>query len=1079
MKKKCPSFAFLKPEFIAGHGRADLIETAMSLSKQKKILSRFRKKKCNLLIATSILEEGVDIQQCNLVIRFDLPSDFCSYIQSKGRARAKNSMYILMVPQHPATVSEFLQNMSDFKTIEKVLLVRCHNRVMPSEEEISDHMADSLIPAFMPYGPQGPRITMSSSIALINRYCARHHQTSDISTKSEPQWDIKVVDPDSNEIQYVCMLHLQINSYLKQTIIGENMKQKRLAKMSAALKACKLLYEIGELNEHLMPVTCSVDKALVEELGLIKNNIDEILPEKNRRRQLYEKHMPIFLKNSRPASGIPCYLHIFKMDLTEPLPKCLNPLNRPLFNPMATSRNVALLTSKIWPPVNPFPLFTKSGKILVKVKALKNTIILSSEELKKVEEFHKFVFSDALWLDKNKGFSPACSKFSAYIVPVNKVETANYDIDWSFIDATKAHPYNDQKHKTLAVDRTHFDEELFKDSVLIRFYKIAEWKNACPSFHHVINILYSMSPESKLDESSGITFKDYYKAKYNIRILNDKQPLVETVRSGVGNFWKPLYISLKDTYKDVPQVRRSKQNQKHHNEYLVPELCIIHPFPSSFFNKVIYLPTMLFRLQCLLLAEEIRQNVASEACVGSLHLKHIWPEFNLEKSDKVLKEKLHKKGQIKAYVASNAFVPRDVIKTHEKIISFEAKVELLDHPGPNPSLILQALTSKSTADEFDSECLKKIGNSFLRYVLSVKTYHKYPNYDAGKLSKLRSGLTKTSSLCHAAKKKNLAEYLICTCFNYNTTWLPPCYIVNEVMSQKSSSKKARRKKNSNENTIVIHQYFTKQLISDDCIADTVKALIGVYLLSCGQQGALQFMNWLGLNPLTKNVDISDKDFISWPPVTPDPLITSEMSSEFLQQRLSHLTSGFDRFEDIIKYKFNNVAYLLQAFTHCSYSYNEITDCYQKLRFLGSTVLDYIITRQLFEDCNDHFSEILSDHRSTLISDEFFASLAVRYKYHEFLKMLSPWYFKLLNCYLELLQKSDAFKFFEKYGYYQEVNCSELERDKVPQVLVDVFESVAGAIYLDSGSSLDIVWKIYYPMIVSTMSFLKEHIQSYT
>ncbi|XP_035222013.1 endoribonuclease Dicer-like isoform X2 [Stegodyphus dumicola] len=705
MKKKIPSLAFLKPEFIVGHGRTDLSETTMSLRKQKKILSRFRQKKCNLLIATSILEEGVDIQQCNLVIRFDLPLDFRSYIQSKGRARAKNSMYILMVPKHPATVSEFLQNMSDFKTIEKMLLERCHNRIMPSEEEISDHMADGLISAYMPYGPQGPRVTMSSSISLINRYCA--NLPSDIATKSEPHWDIKVVDPDSNEIQYVCMLHLQINSSLKQTIIGENMKQKRLAKMSAALKACKLLHEIGELDEHLMPVSCSVDKALVEELGLIKKNIDEILPEKNRRRQPHDKHVPIFLKNARPASGIPCYLHVFEMDLIEPLPKCLNPQNRPLFNPMTISKSVALLISKILPPVNPFPIFTKSGKILVKVNALKNTVILSAEDLKKVEEFHKFVFSDTLWLNKNKNFSPACSEFSAYIVPVNKVETANYDIDWSFIDATKAHPYNDQKYKTLAVKRTHFDEELFKDSVLIPIYKISEWENACPSFHHVINIVYNMSPESKLDESTVITFKDYYKAKYNIQILNDKQPLVETVQSGVGNFWKPLYVSLKDTYEDVPKVR-SKQNHKCHNEYLVPELCIIHPFPSSFFNKVIYLPTMLFRLQCLLQAEEIRQNVASEASVGSLHLKHIWPDFNLEKSDKVLKEKLFKKGHIKVYADRNDFVPSDVIKMHEKIMSFEAKVELLDHPGPSPSLILQALTSKSAADEFDSECLKMI-----------------------------------------------------------------------------------------------------------------------------------------------------------------------------------------------------------------------------------------------------------------------------------------------------------------------------------------------------------------------------------
>ena len=33
--------------------------------------------------------------------------------------------------------------------------------------------------------------------------------------------------------------------------------------------------------------------------------------------------------------------------------------------------------------------------------------------------------------------------------------------------------------------------------------------------------------------------------------------------------------------------------------------------------------------------------------------------------------------------------------------------------------------------------------------------------------------------------------------------------------------------------------------------------------------------------------------------------------------------------------------------------------------------------------------------------------------------------------------------------------------EVPKALGDIFESVAGAIYLDSGMSLDIVWGVFY------------------
>lgn len=40
----------------------------------------------------------------------------------------------------------------------------------------------------------------------------------------------------------------------------------------------------------------------------------------------------------------------------------------------------------------------------------------------------------------------------------------------------------------------------------------------------------------------------------------------------------------------------------------------------------------------------------------------------------------------------------------------------------------------------------------------------------------------------------------------------------------------------------------------------------------------------------------------------------------------------------------------------------------------------------------------------------------------------------------------------------------LEDVQVPKALGDVFESVAGAIYLDSDLSLDTVWRVYFRMM---------------
>ena len=125
------------------------------------------------------------------------------------------------------------------------------------------------------------------------------------------------------------------------------------------------------------------------------------------------------------------------------------------------------------------------------------------------------------------------------------------------------------------------------------------------------------------------------------------------------------------------------------------------------------------------------------------------------------------------------------------------------------------------------------------------------------------------------------------------------------------------------------------------------------------------------------------------------------------------------------------------------------------------MIDYLVTRHLYEDPITHYSGKMFELRSALVNNNIFASLAVQNGFHIYLQMSSK----------HLKSTIDHFVSFElrKDEYYaswnNESNIIEgVEDVEAPKVLSDVFEALSGAIYLDSGCKLDSVWKVYNRMM---------------
>uniref|UniRef100_A0A669B0A7 RNA helicase n=1 Tax=Oreochromis niloticus TaxID=8128 RepID=A0A669B0A7_ORENI len=82
--------AGIKADILTGAGNGI---TYMTQNEQAEIIKNFRMGSLNLLISTSVAEEGLDIPECNLVVRYGLLTNEIAQQQASGRARARNAQY--------------------------------------------------------------------------------------------------------------------------------------------------------------------------------------------------------------------------------------------------------------------------------------------------------------------------------------------------------------------------------------------------------------------------------------------------------------------------------------------------------------------------------------------------------------------------------------------------------------------------------------------------------------------------------------------------------------------------------------------------------------------------------------------------------------------------------------------------------------------------------------------------------------------------------------------------------------------------------------------------------------------------
>ncbi|XP_056646344.1 endoribonuclease Dcr-1 [Diorhabda sublineata] len=1277
---------------------------------QEEVLKKFRCHECNILVSTSVLEQGCDLPKCNLVIRFDLPKNFHSYIQSKARARASDAHYILFA--NIDQINMFVEDLAEYNEVENTLLRRCYSLEPNKQEEIIADLYSHLCTPYKPLPDDGaPSITLTNAISLLNKYCAK--LPSDTFTRLTPIWS----EEQTSCGKFVVHLRLPINSPVKQTISSPPMPNSLLARRAVAFMVCRQLHKTCELDDYLQPINKENFKATEDDwVNFALDEPDDenldVRPGTTKRRQYYNKRIADALLNCHPVVGEPTYFYKIVMTLTCPLPEEQNTRGREIYPPEDSPLGFGILTSKRIPKISAFPIFTRSGEVSVDLELISTNLVLTEEQIKKTREFVNYTFTSVLRLQKYLMlFNPDASSNNYLIVPTIKRDNA-VKVNWKFINLiftllNRIPAFIPDEKRANYI----FNPELYRDAVVMPWYRNQDQ----PQYFYVAEMCSKLNPTSAFPGLEYATFEEYYKRKYGIQIQNLTQCLLDVDHTSARlNFLTPRYVNRKGVALPTSseETKRAKRENLEQKQILVPELCAIHPFPASLWRKAVALPCILYRINALLLADQIRRTVASALNLGICELpKEVkWPSLNfgwnlsdvLKKSreeemrkqqEKLLVAELHLEEKLpslkiteiksdddfengvndtddecnslveistkcddkwieigtwsnemagtmecngsssliryasptswlqsdnnyddfsdseseilqddsdsewgglrieftgdnqaealddedddnedkvfKLYnnidawkieeesvqtdllrkefheacsnnkhhilssgilvTADNVFDKTILKDKQDKIVytnnidknvdfsllykdnrnnsvldeniisnqyineydiseelsfSFDEQPNLADHPGPSPNVLLQALTMSNANDGINLERLETIGDSFLKYAITNYLYSKYENVHEGKLSHLRSKQVSNLNLYRLGRRKCLGEFMIATKFDPHDNWLPPCFYVPKQLEEalidaqypancwSVADMAATRNMSLDDICVMVRErgegfaltnsipynLVTQHSIPDKSIADCVEAVIGAYLIECGPRGALLFMAWLGIRVLPKLTDGTFGEIT----LPRSPLLRNIPDPE---GELERQLDGYDKFEKHIGYKFRDRSYLLQAMTHASYFPNHLTDCYQRLEFLGDAVLDYLITRHLYEDPRMHSPGALTDLRSALVNNTIFASLAVRNNFHKYFKHLSPGLNEVVERFIRLQEESGHSLVDELYLVI-ETECEEVEDVEVPKALGDVFESVAGAIFLDSGMSLDAVWKVYYRMMKS-------------
>ncbi|CEG78493.1 Putative Dicer-2 protein [Rhizopus microsporus] len=1005
------SLSKLRAGILTGHGSSEEGHVQMHFKEQNKTIQKFRTGEINLLIATNVAEEGLDIQPCNFVIRFDFFHTLISYIQSRGRARCSDSKFVIMAEQKNHNQTGIID---DFRTLENSMKQFC--QALPadrnvankfgvgddgyaSDEEDYDSDEDFMESAIIDL-ETGATVTKQNAVPLIHRYCSS--LPSDSFCVLKP-----IFEYVANMEGYRCILSLPSNAAIQQ-VESPFVRSKKLAKALAALQACDELKQVDALDKHLLPR--NLKKEILGEMAPQYDENGYIIGSR-RRHGLYEKRTPKFWERIVETE------EEFDVEHNEDLLKATR-----IANHSTEADGKKDVENEGSSPVKVTEMdvdgSTKDNPIIETLSKVSELQINNDHATENNKEVQKDKEETEEELDEGP--------FSMWFT-ILEVEMENHQFEERsyrrlclvtkkpFITLPQLRLFH--KSKPFAVNIRNLQTELVFDRdtvVLLSDYTLKLLKELMNKEYHcpMIDIPYFIVPlvknceETKFEELSADDLK-------NLVDWSQIQAIVDQAN-------KPLDLSEIEDPTDIIVI----DNSDHFRRYLVKsiryDVSVLSPVPQGY--KI--------REESYATFKDFYNELGERFAITDdqqpmIEVERFKKTMNFLYPGETMAAQL--KGPARTFVVpqfcTQYFIKASVFVAMIMVPSIMTRIDslLLCHDARSrynlpitDEYLLEAYTMPSASMEMNYERLETLGDSLLKFIATIRLYINFPFSNEGELHHLRIRVVCNRALYRAAKRLKFYRYVTSQAFN-RRYWRPPHFTCTA----------------DNPETL---EMINKHRLSDKTLADIVEASLGAAYLCNGLEGCLQTAIQLQI-PFDQIEKWSDFNV-----AFEESRKTVPPRAESKALRMLNLP----KLQALVEREFKKPLLLVEALTHASLP-NSAAPCYQRLEFLGDAILDFLVIKYLFTKFPDADPGTITTMKDSCVNNQVLGIICLNNGLHKHIIHYSG---RLVRSIETLEQEVDDMK---KGGrvegeYWRNLN--------IPKVLSDVVESMLGAVFVDAEFDLE-------------------------